>query len=105
MAREGGRERELLLILPAGGLSGAFGKMSGVIGDAASKLAFDSEYQEDRKKAVGMEGAAKVGVVRGWGLSSGLCAVWITMHCQGICFLRFNGKTSSDVGSLWFVKG
>lgn len=49
-------------------MSGAFGKVSGVLGDAAAKLTMDTEYQEIRKRRTGgsdsfrrgMEGAAKV---------------------------------------------
>lgn len=54
--------------ITSGGLSGAFGKVSGVLGDAAAKLTMDTEYQEIRKRRTGgsdsfrrgMEGAAKV---------------------------------------------
>lgn len=62
----------LLLLFPLlcrglpGGLTGSLSKVSGVLGDAAAMLTFDSEFQKDRKKASssigeGVEGAAKVG--------------------------------------------
>ena len=42
----------------------ALGKVTGVLGDAAAKFSFDSEYQEGRKKTSGVygnvEGAAMV---------------------------------------------
>lgn len=48
-------------------MSGALGKVSGVLGDAAAKLTFDTKYLEGRKRTgdslgEGVEGAAKVGV-------------------------------------------
>ena len=55
-----------------GGVSGSVGKVTGVLGDAAAKLSFDKDYQKTRKKASGsvgegVEGAAKVRGVEGWG--------------------------------------
>ena len=48
-----------------GGVTGSLGKVSGVLGDAAAMLTFDTEFQKDRKKAAGsigegVEGVAKV---------------------------------------------
>lgn len=50
-----------------GGLSGVAGKVTGVFSDAAAKLSFDKEFQDERKKNTGTlgegaEGAVKVGV-------------------------------------------
>ena len=42
-----------------GGLSGAVGKVSGVLGDAAAKLTMDDEYQEQRRRRAG--GADSIG--------------------------------------------
>ena len=55
----------MILLLPAGGVAGVAGKVTGVLADAVAKLSFDSEYQQDRRKASGtigdgVEGAAKV---------------------------------------------
>jgi len=49
----------------AGGVTGALGKMTGALGDAAAKLSFNTEFQQERKKVTGtfgegVEGAAKV---------------------------------------------
>ena len=53
------------VFVTAGGVTGALGKMTGVLGDAAAKLSFNTEFQQDRKKVAGtfgegVEGAAKV---------------------------------------------
>ena len=55
-----------------GGVTGVFGKVSGVLGDTAARLTFDPEYQEERRRSggkktltgtigQGAEGVAKVG--------------------------------------------
>jgi len=36
-----------------GGLSGAFGRVSGAIGNATAKLTVDDEYQEMRRRRTG----------------------------------------------------
>ena len=50
-----------------GGLSGVAGKVTGVFSDAAAKLTFDKEFQDERRKNTGTlgegaEGAVKVSV-------------------------------------------
>ena len=40
-----------------GGVAGALGKVVGVLGDGAAKLAFDSGYQEDRRRAGSLSGS------------------------------------------------
>ena len=51
--------------ITSGGVTGALGKMTGAWGDAAAKLSFNTEFQQERKKVTGtfgegVEGAAKV---------------------------------------------
>ena len=51
----------------AGGVSGALGKVAGVLAKTTTKLTFDEQYQEERRRSSGskgigqgLEGAAKV---------------------------------------------
>lgn len=64
--------KAVVTFISKGGLSGAVGKVSGVLGDAAAKLTMDEEYQEKRRRRTGgsdsvrrgVEGAAKVDEVQ-----------------------------------------